>query len=131
MYLYLHKKRDDVLSVFPLDNLGLHITRMLAERFGADREKAIATCVKEAINLLGVDTLRGLTRSERQAWERWSPLVTLLPGLDKWGVRDKKALALLINAKGGQREVDYLHQLDRHKRLRQALGELAYQPVEV
>ena len=131
MYLYLHKKRDDVLSIFPLDNLGLHITRMLAERFGANRETAIATCVKEANKLLGVNTLRGLTRSERQAWERWSPLVTLLPGVEKWGVRDKKALALLINAKGGQREVDYLHQLDRHKRLREALGELAYRPVEI
>jgi hypothetical protein len=130
MYLYLDKKRDDVLSVFPLDNLGLHITRNLAVRFGADREKAIATCVKEASNLLGVNTLRGLSRSERQAWERWSPLVTLLPGVDQWGTRDKKALASLINAKGSQREVDYLHQLDRHKRLREALGELAYSPLE-
>jgi hypothetical protein len=99
-------------------------------RFGADREKAIATCVKEVSNLLGVNTLRGLTRSERQAWERWSPLVTLLPGVDQWGTRDKKALASLINAKGSQREVDYLHQLDRHKRLREALGELAYSPLE-
>ena len=94
--------------------------------WGADREKAIATCVKEANNLLGVKTLKGLTRSERQAWERWSPLVTLLPGIKQWGARDKKALVSLINAKGSQREVDYLYQLDNHKRLREALGELAY-----
>lgn len=130
MYLYLGKKRDDVLSVFPLENLGLHITRMLAERFGADREKAIATCVREGTDLLGVKTLRDLSKNERQAWERWSPLVVVLPGLELWGSRDKRAVASLITAKGSQRELDYLHQLDRHARLRRAIGELAYTPIE-
>ena len=130
MYLYLGKKRDDVLSVLPLENLGLHITRMLAERFGADREKAIATCVREGTDLLGVKTLRDLSKNERQAWERWSPLVVVLPGLELWGSRDKRAVASLITAKGSQRELDYLHQLDRHARLRRAIGELAYTPIE-
>ena len=130
MYLYLGKQRDDVLSIFPLDKLGLHITRMLAQRFGADREKAIATCVEEARNLLGVTTLHGLTRSERQAWERWSPLLVSLPGVEQWGKRDKRAAASLITAKGSRREMDYLHQLDRHTRLRNALGELANTPID-
>ena len=130
MYLYLGKKRDDVLSVFPLDTLGLHITRMLAERFGADREKAVATCVKEAKKLLGVATLRNLTRPERQAWERWSPLLVALPGVVRWSKRDKRAAASLITAKGSRRELAYLYQLDAHRRLRQAIGELAYTPLE-
>ena len=130
MYLYLDKKRDDVLSVFPLDNLGIHITRMLAWRFGADREKGIATCVKEASNLLGLESLRVLSRSERQAWERWSPLIMSLPGLKQWSSQDRRAAASLITAKGSRRELDYLHQLDCHTRLRQAIGELAYTPTD-
>lgn len=130
MYLYLGKKRDDVLSVFPLANLGLQITRMLAQRFGADREKAITTCVKEACKLLGVQTLRNLNKSEKQAWERWSPLLVALPGVTRWGKRDKRAAAALITAKGSRREVEYLHQLNRHTRLRKAIGELAYTPAD-
>lgn len=129
MYLYLDKKRDDVLSVFPLANLGLQVTRMLAERFGANREKAIATCVKEATNLLGVKTLRGMTKSERVAWERWSPLLVSLPGVRRWGSRDKRAAAALISAKGSPHELDYLHQLDRHNRMREALSNLAHAPT--
>jgi len=131
MYLYLDKKRDDVLSVFPLANLGLQVTRMLADRFGADREKAIATCVKEASNLLGVKTLTGLTKSEREAWERWSPLLVSLPGVKRWGSKPKRDAAAMISAKGSQHELDYLHKLDRHKRMRMALGELAHAPVDV
>ena len=130
MYLYLDKKRDDVLSVFPLANLGLQVTRMLADRFGADREKAIATCVKEASILLGVKTLRGMTKSEREAWERWSPLLVSLPGVKRWGSKQKREAAALISAKGSRHELDYLHKLDRHKRMRHALGELAHAPLD-
>jgi len=129
MYLYLDKQRDDVLSIFPLATLGQHITRMLAARFGSDREKAILTCVREARKLLEVESSRKWTRTERQAWERWSPLVVLLPGIASWGRRDKRAVAAIISAKGARRELDYLHRLDRHTRLRAAIGELAHTPV--
>ncbi len=129
MYLYLGKKRDDVLSVFPLANIGLHVTRTLAVRFGADRERGIATCVRDAAKLLRSPLSRGMTKAQRQAWERWSPLVTLLPGVDEWSAADRSALASIITTKGGQRELDYLHQFDRHKKLRKALGELAHKKV--
>ena len=130
MYLYLDQRRDDVLSIFPLADLGRHITRMLAVRFGSDREKAISTCVKEARKLLEVEPSRKWTRPERQAWERWSPLIVLLPGLARWGRRDKRAAAAVISAKGARRELDYLHRLDRHTRLRAAIDELAHTPLE-
>lgn len=126
MYLYLDKKRDDVLSVFPLANLGLQVTRMLADRFGADREKAITTCVREARNLLGVKSLRRMTKHEREAWKRWSPLLVTLPGVNRWSARHKSDAAALISAKGSQHELDYLRRLDRHKPLRKALSELAH-----
>ena len=130
MYLYLEGQRDDVLSIFPLADLGLHITRMLAVRFGADREKAITTCVKEARELLNVESSCKWSPPERQAWERWSPLIVALPGLERWTRRDKRAAAAIISAKGARREVDFLHRLDRHARLRAAIDELAYTPLE-
>jgi hypothetical protein len=128
MYLYLGKKRDDVLSIFPLDNVGLHVTRMLAARFGADRERGIATCVKEAMQKLNVATLRDLSRDQKQAWERWAPLVGVLAGVDQWSARDKRALASLIKAKGSPHELEYLHLFDSHMRLRNAIADLARTP---
>jgi hypothetical protein len=128
MYLYLGKKRDDVLSIFPLDNVGLHVTRMLAARFGADRERGIATCVKEAMQKLNVATLRDLSRDQKQAWERWAPLVGVLAGVDQWSARDKRALASLIKAKGSPHELKYLHLFDSHTGLRNAIADLACTP---
>jgi hypothetical protein len=130
MYLDLGKRRDDVLSVFPLENVGLHITRMMAARFGADRERGIATCVEEVMQKLDVATLHDLSRDQKQAWERWAPLVGVLPGVGQWSARDKRALASLINAKGSAHELDYLHMFDRHARLRNAIVELASTSTE-
>jgi len=130
MYLYLGRQRDDVLSIFPLENLGLHVTRMMARRFASDREKGVTTCVGEATKLLGVGTIKNLAKDERQAWARWSPLVLLLPGLERWNRREKTALASIICAKGATHELDYLHQFDRHKRLRAALVELSDTPID-
>lgn len=130
MYFYLERKRSDVLSVLPIENVGLHVTRTLARRFGADREKAIATCVDEASKLLGIESLRALSKAEKLAWERWSPLLLTIPDVHDWPARDRRAAAAVITAKGSRHEVDYLRRLERHSRLRPAITELARTPVE-
>ena len=128
MYFYLGRKRNDVLSLLPLENVGLHVTRMLARRFGADREEAIATCVDEASKLLGLESLRVLSKAERLAWERWSPLLLTIPGVHEWPARERRAAAEVITAKGSRSELDYLRKLERHPRLRQAITKLARTP---
>jgi hypothetical protein len=125
LFLYPNGPKRDVLVKIPLGELGLRISRLLADRFGADREKAIRSLSREAAQLLGVRTQRGWTAGERLAWERWSPLIVMLPGISRWKPQEKRALVKVVRAKGGRRESDYVRLFDKHKRLRRAILKLA------
>ncbi len=125
VYLHLGRARDDVVGLLPLGNVGLHITAYLAKRFGHDRRRAEKTCAREAAALLGLRSLRGLSTGERLAWNRWGPLVLILPGLARWSREDRRSLAAIVRAKGGQRESEYLTHFDQHRRLRKAITKLA------
>jgi hypothetical protein len=125
MYFSLRRQRADVLGRVSLGNIGLAITRELAERGGAEREQALATCADEAARLLGVRAWRRLPPGERLAWERWGPLVVALPGIERWSTAQRRALAAVVRAKGGRRESDFVHRFDAHARLRKAVLELA------
>jgi hypothetical protein len=125
MFLFLGRPRRDVRGIISLENIGLAVSRYLAQRFGADRERAMKVCDKEARHLLGVRFFRGFSKGERLAWTRWSPLILTLPGVETWSAEEKRALATVARAKGGKRETEYLRLFDAHRKLRQALLELA------
>lgn len=125
LYLHIGRERDDVIGLLSMAGVGLRITEYLAKRFGSDRAAASRVCAKEAAQLLGVRSFAAWSKGERLAWERWSPLVLILPGANRWPSGDKRALAALIRAKGGRRESDYLRQFDSHRRLRRAVISLA------
>jgi hypothetical protein len=133
LFLDLRRPRDDVMGVLAFENLGLRVTAFLAERFGSDRRRAETECAREAMRRLGVRipprVKRGAAPSssagERLAWQRWGPLVLILPGLDRWSAADKRELAHVVTAKGGASELDYLLRFDRHRRLRQAIVALS------
>jgi hypothetical protein len=124
MYWCSERKRSDVMLRLPLGRVGLKISRYLAGRFGADREAAIETCSREAARLLGTRPAR-FSPNERLAWERWSPLVLILPGVRRWTAAERRALVPVIRAKGARRESDYVRLFDAHARLRQAVIRLA------
>jgi len=117
--------RDDVLGRIRLGNVGVRMSRYLAERFGSERERGIQTCSKEAGRLLGIGDVRRFPAGERIAWERWSPLVLLLPGVERWSLAERRALAAVVRAKGGRRESDFVRRFDRHGKLRRGILELA------
>jgi hypothetical protein len=98
---------------------------MVAERFGADREAASRACEREAARFAGVRSLAGFTNAERLAWVRWSPVIVLLPGIERWTTPEKRALVGVVKAKGGPRESDFVLRFDRHRRLRGSLRALA------
>ncbi len=125
VFLYLDQAKQDVLTKIPLDEVGLKISRLLADRFGADREKALRALSREAAHLLGVRTQRKWSAGERLAWERWSPLIVMLPGISRWKPEEKRALAQVVRAKGGRRESDYVRLFNKHQRLRRAILKLA------
>jgi len=125
VYYFLGKPRPEVIGILPLGNAGLAVSRYLAERFGSGRRRASRICAREAAKLLGLTRLDGFEKGERLAWERWSPLVLLLPGVDRWSAEDKRALVEVVRAKGGRRESDFVARFDRHRNLRRALARLA------
>jgi len=126
-YVFLHagRPRRDVLGLVSLGNIGLHVSRLLASRFGAERERGIRACAREAADLLGVRSFSGWSAGERLAWERWSPLVLALGGVGRWPARDRRDLVRVVRAKGGRRESDFVALFDRHRRLRRAVCGLA------
>jgi hypothetical protein len=124
MYMDLGEPRDDVIGEFARENVGLHIVRYVAHRFGADRERGAARCAGEVAELTGLK-LRDLEPGERLALERWAPLVRVLPGVEEWSAPDRRALGRVIRAKGGRRESDFVGLFDRHARLRRAVFELS------
>jgi hypothetical protein len=124
VYLDLGRKRDDVIGIYPLSDVGLAITKYLAHRFGADRERGNAVCAAEVGKLLGARDRGGWTAGERLAFERWSPLVACLGGVERWSKAERRALLAVMRAKGGQRESEFVRRFDAHSKLRAALRKL-------
>ncbi|UCE02108.1 MAG: hypothetical protein JSW67_12730 [Candidatus Latescibacterota bacterium] len=125
VYLDLHPSRRGWLLP-PLWSLSLAISRYLGGRFGAERERGIRTCAREAAQRLGVRRQR-LSRTERQAWENWSPLILMLEGVGRWSRAEKAALVRIVRAKGGRHESDFVPLFDAHAKLKRALLKLAAQ----
>ena len=101
--------------------VGAGIAKLLAQRAGADRERAVRECAREAAALLGLRSLQGFTADERLAFTRWSPLVVSLRGLQTWSTAEKRGLVHIIRAKGGRRERDFVELFAVHPKLSRAL----------
>ncbi|HQR47025.1 MAG TPA: hypothetical protein PK598_13565, partial [Thermoanaerobaculia bacterium] len=125
LYFHLGRERSDVIGVVSLPHVGLKVTDALAKRFGADRERAARETLREAQALLGLPSLGRLSPGERLALARWAPLVTILPGVSRFSVADRRALAEVVRAKGGTRESDFVRLFDAHRPLRRAILELS------
>ncbi|NOT33003.1 MAG: hypothetical protein HOP12_02410, partial [Candidatus Eisenbacteria bacterium] len=112
-------ERDDVIGRLPLANVGLAVTKFLA----GDRD-VHAHAARAAVRL-GVRSLRGASPSERMAWERWAPLICVLPGLERWSTTERRALIEVVRAKGGECESEFVRRFDSHRRLRAAIARMA------
>lgn len=125
VFLYLDRSKQKVHAKIPLEKVGLRISRLLADRFGADREKAVQKLSIEAAKLLGIRTQRSWPAGEQLAWQRWSPLIVMSPGISHWKQQEKRALVRVVRAKGGRRESDFLTLFNKHRRLQKAIVQLA------
>jgi len=125
VYWSMRAAREDVIGLFPLAQIGLAVTDLLASRFGADRLAGRARCAAEAATRLSIRDWQKWDDGERLAFERWAPLVLLLPGIEAWSADEQQALVAVVRAKGSRREADYVALLDGHRKLRAALRRLA------
>jgi len=119
LFWFARRRRADVLGKIALGDIGLAVSRRLAERYGADRERGVREAAREAARLLGTRV------DSRLAWERWGPLVRALPGVERWPAPDRRALAAIVRAKWSGRESNFVRLSNRHARLRRALLALA------
>lgn len=103
--------------------LGVEVTRALGERFGGDRAAAERWALRRAARLLGTDPRR-MSRPRRDAFTRLSPIVAILPGLERWPASERRSLVAVIRAKGGPSEREYAIRLGAHPRLLAALAAL-------
>jgi hypothetical protein len=124
VFYSMERERDDVIGVFPLSKVGLAVTDSVANRFGAERERGELVCAEEMAKSCGARSWKRWPRGEQLAWRRWSPLLAILPGIERWNGRDRAALVRVVRAKGGRRESDFVLAFDAHTKLRQALLEL-------
>lgn len=113
-----------LLGGMPLSNVGIRISEYLAQNYGADREKGIRACAEEAGGLLGVRSLSRFTPSQRLWWNRWSPLVLLLPGVKRWSPASRRGVVAVIRAKGGNSEIEFIRKFAGHRPLQRALLKL-------
>lgn len=125
LFLQTGSRRRDVIGAIPVDRIGGKVTRLVVSRFGSDRELATDALADEAAYRLGGVAWRRLPAGARLFWERWAPLVALMPEIDDWSAGDKRALVETIRAKGGRRESDFVARFDAHPRLGAALAALA------
>ncbi len=125
VYLHLGRHREDVLGQLPLAKISLQITQYLAKHFGFDRDSAQTGCAKQAAKRLGLRSMRGFSPDEQLMWQRWAPLLMILPNLERWPPADRRAMVELIRAKGSRCDGVYTRLFDAHRRLRRALIRLA------
>ncbi len=115
-----------VLGVLSVSRVSRRVSAMLAERFGADRERAERTCLVEARARLGAlpAEIRRWPAPEREAFRRWAPLVALLD-VERWSAKEKRDAVLVIRAKGARSEDEHLARFEAHKKLSRAVRRLA------
>ena len=125
VFLELRRKRRGVLGTLNLAAVGLAVTDLMARRFGSDRKGGTRQCAMEVAHLLKAGSLNNTTADEREAWERWSPLVLALGSVHRWPRKDQRALVEVIRAKGGHHESDFVPLFDGHQRLRKGIQRMA------
>jgi len=115
----------------PLSGIGLAVTRLIDATFGGDVRKAEAVCGRKVAEILAVRDVGSWLTQERRAFQRLSPMISLLPGLAEWPSAKKRSLAEILRAKGSTCEAGYARRVMRHERLRAALTELGASAMHV
>jgi hypothetical protein len=78
-------------------------------------------CEAAALRLTGLGSLAGFSRNERQMWQRWAPLLAAVPRMAHWPAAQRAAVIVLMRAKAGASEFEFLVRFMAHARWRRAL----------
>jgi len=125
MSLRLTDSAGQASRVLQPGDLGLLVTRHIAQRFHGDRAVAVRAATHQVAQILEIRAWRRWSEPEQRALERLSPILVLIPDLAQWSSAEKRSLVRIIRAKGGKSEAVYVRLLREHHRLARSLRELA------
>jgi hypothetical protein len=115
-------------DTFSTRNLGFAVQRHMAEHYrgnpDAMRNHARATLAR----ILDVNPA-SWSAVEQLAFENFALLMSLVPELERWTSSQRQCLVEVIRSKASARETEYLHLLQGHDVLRDALVRLGSVPV--
>jgi hypothetical protein len=109
---------------FSTRNIGLQITRLMARDFGGAAARMREHSRRELERILGVNT-SSWALLDKSAFENFALVLAQAPSLRSWTGQEKEDLLRIIRAKAKPDEMLYLHQMQRHGRLREAMQKLA------
>ncbi len=123
-YLYLETAGTHAPYWPHLADFGKAIATHLATVPAVDRDGALNSCLKEIESTLSAWRPFRANLAVHHAWKNWAAIVSLIPGIRRWSMAERRALARIIAAKGGRRDSDYLALFDSHAKLGHALRRL-------
>jgi hypothetical protein len=110
-------------DTFSTRNIGLRVNRHMARHFNGDSMRIRQESVRAIARILGV-TPSSWTHLERASFDNLAVVLALVPDLSAWTNAQKQAVLQIIRAKSKPNEMLYLHLVQRHDRLREALLKL-------
>jgi len=110
-------------DTFSTRNIGLKVNQRMAQKFQGNSQRFRVAASKSLARILDVQ-LATSRPQERTSFESLALVLSLIPGLSSWSLGEKQALWQIVGAKTAPDEMKYLHLLQRHRRLREALLKL-------
>ena len=105
---------------FHIHHLGLRIARRMGAQFDGDADKLRRACVAAVSRALGIN-VASWREPARRAFAELALVLALIPDLARWSPAEQRAIVRLARAKTGAAELNYLHLLQKHARLRRAI----------
>jgi hypothetical protein len=111
---------------FRMRHIGLAVQRRMGKQFAGNAVRMRRASVSALARELGVTPARW-SQLERKAFEDFSLVLSLSPGIRRWSGHDKELLLQIIRAKAKRDEPSFAQLLSRHSRLREAVRALGKQ----
>jgi hypothetical protein len=105
---------------FSTRNLARRINRRMAREFEGDIRKIRQASTKAVNRALRINPSRWAP-AQHSALEDWSLVLALIPNLALWTPEEKRQITRIVRAKSASQEMSYLHETQRHLRLRHEL----------
>jgi hypothetical protein len=115
-------------DTFSTRNLGFAVQQKIAAHYAGNPDAMRKDACMALSRILDVDPASWNVLAQT-AFEHFAVVLSLVPALERWTSSERQALIEVIRAKASGRETEYLHLLQGHDRLRDAMVRLGSAPV--